>query len=232
MCIIEVSIQKHDKFYSDPWVVCVLSFISLLMWMKMGYFLRLFQRFAYLINMILRVIKDMVSFLVVMAIGLAAFTEGFMIVSDSITLDSSKPGEVGFAGSTVHAIFYVYRMALGDFDFGDFEGEALTMYYLWFLFFLCTMFNMIIMLNLLIAIISESFAAVNATQEQTSYQEISNLIAENQFLVPPGVKSRRFQPDTYLFLVEDTLKKETSSEYSSDNSAALFRRQISELIQN
>ena len=163
MCAIEVAIEEHDKFYSDPWVVCVLSFISLLMWMKMGYFLRLFQRFAYLINMILRVIKDMVSFLVVMLIGVAAFTESFLIISDSITMDASKPGEVGFAGTPLNAIFYVYRMAVGDFDFGDFEGEQLTMHYLWFLFFICTMFNMIIMLNLLIAIISESFAAVNAT---------------------------------------------------------------------
>ena len=53
-------------------------------------------------------------------------------------------------------------MALGDFDF-DYEGEPLIKYYLYFLFFICTMFNLVIMLNLLIAIISESFAAVNST---------------------------------------------------------------------
>ena len=163
ICLTKFGIRVVDNFYSDPRFVCLLSFISLLMWLKIGYFLRLYSSFAYLINMILRVIKDMVYFLVVLAIGLAAFTESFLIVSDSLVGDDNDENEQGFAGSPIYAVFYVYRMAVGDFDFSDFDGKSLTIYYLWFLFFACTMFNMIIMLNLLIAIISESFAAVNAT---------------------------------------------------------------------
>ena len=46
---------------------------------------------------------------------------------------------------------------------------------------------MIVMLNLLIAIISESFAAVNEVAENASYQEMAAMIAENAYLIPNHV---------------------------------------------
>jgi uncharacterized membrane protein len=57
-------------------------------------------------------------------------------------------------------------------------------YYTWTIFYLCTVLNMIIMLNLLIAIISESFARINAEKEQASYQEKCKIISENSYLIP------------------------------------------------
>lgn len=64
-----------------------------------------------------------------------------------------------FIPSYYHAFTYVYRMILGDFSSDDFGKVARP--YMWILFILCTVFNMIIMLNLLVAIISESFAKIN-----------------------------------------------------------------------
>lgn len=77
-------------------------------------------------------------------------------------------------------------MILGNFsteNFGQF-GVA----YVWILFILCTVVNMIIMLNLLIAIISEAFAKVNSVSAQASYQEKASIIAENSFLIPEDRK--------------------------------------------
>ena len=47
---------------------------------------------------------------------------------------------------------------------------------------------MIIMLNLLIAIISETFAGVTAKAEPNSYKEMARLIFENSYLIPSHVK--------------------------------------------
>jgi len=47
---------------------------------------------------------------------------------------------------------------------------------------------MIIMLNLLISIISETFANVNANATPNSYKEMASLIAENSYLIPESVK--------------------------------------------
>jgi len=56
-------------------------------------------------------------------------------------------------------IMFIYRMTLGDFNTSKFgtENNLLCM----ILFCMCTMFNLIIMLNLLISIISESYAKIS-----------------------------------------------------------------------
>lgn len=73
-------------------------------------------------------------------------------------------------------------MILGDFDTGAFGEVATPM--VWILFLLCTIFNMIVMLNLLIAIISETFAKVTGMADQKIYQEMASIIAENSYLIP------------------------------------------------
>ena len=55
---------------------------------------------------------------------------------------------------------------MGELD--DEFGNVATPY-AWFLFISCAVFNLIIMLNLLIAIISEAFARINAVSENASY---------------------------------------------------------------
>ena len=56
---------------------------------------------------------------------------------------------------------------------GEFPLDAVSTYnrFGWFIFALCTIFNLIIMLNLLITIISEDFAAVIAIRDETLYKE-------------------------------------------------------------
>jgi len=73
-------------------------------------------------------------------------------------------------GGWIGGVVYVYRMALGDFNAG-YEGEfgVVITGYVWFLFILSTLFIMIIMLNLLIAIISEAFARIYSVSEEAGY---------------------------------------------------------------
>jgi hypothetical protein len=82
-------------------------------------------------------------------------------------------------------------MILGDFDTGNFGNVATPMAYMLFLF--ATIFDMIVMLNLLIAIISDSYARISANSAQASYQEMAALIDENQYLIPQFVK-RSYAP--------------------------------------
>ena len=48
----------------------------------------------------------------------------------------------------------------------------------------------VIMLNLLIAIISETFNTVNENSVQASYQERARIIAENAYLIPKAKKKQ------------------------------------------
>jgi len=58
-------------------------------------------------------------------------------------------------------VLYTYKFTLGEFGLDDFDYDnyksSLT---LWFLFIICSIFMLIILLNMLIAIMSESFTKI------------------------------------------------------------------------
>ena len=66
------------------------------------------------------------------------------------------------------SIIYVYLIVLGSFEITDFENSIATKTLIVF-FILCTVFNTIVMLNLLIAIISETFSIVKANKEKAQF---------------------------------------------------------------
>ena len=96
-------------------------------------------------------------------------------------------------------------MILGGFDTSSFGEVAPSL--VWILFLLVTVFIMIILLNLLIAIISDSYANVAAAAEQAKYQERASMIAENNYLIPESVKSS-YAKQRGLIVIATDLDKE------------------------
>jgi len=139
----------------------VQAITTFFMWIKLLYFMRIFRNTGYLIRMIIVVISDMRSFLLVLLIGLIAFGSSFLCIARG----NEDVGANVFTSGFVDSIIYVYNIILGGFDTGDYEG-SIAFALVITLFLLCTVFNMIVMLNLLIAIISESFANVNSNAKQ------------------------------------------------------------------
>ena len=137
------------------------SVTSLFMWIKLLYFLRIFKNTGYLIGMIQQVVLDMRSFLLILFIVIAAFGDAFMSIS-SANEDADK-----FTFSFIDSFLYTYRIILGDFNTDGFGTVSVVL--VWILFLMCTVFNMIILLNLLISIISETFANVNSNAENAAY---------------------------------------------------------------
>jgi hypothetical protein len=116
-------------------------------------------------------------------------------------------------------------MVLGDFDTNAF-GE-ISVGYVWVLFILCTVFNMIIMMNLLIAIISESFANVTAFAEQASYREMADIIYENTYLIPQERREAYCFDRKYLIIAIDK-QKEIEGQQSFEDQVELVVEQIAD----
>lgn len=87
-------------------------------------------------------------------------------------------------------------MVLGGFDLEAMGDRAMAIVTI--LFFMCTLFNMIVMLNLLIAIISETFANVNENAEWAGFQERAKIVAENAYLVNESEMKAHCQPGQLL----------------------------------
>jgi hypothetical protein len=105
--------------------------------------------------MIVKVIFGMRVFLLVMMITIIAFADAFVsLKAKSDVIEDIQTPFTRF----ITSCFLTYRMILGDIDFSIFSEEHQLISSI--LFFFCTIFVMIVMLNLLIAIISETFGDV------------------------------------------------------------------------
>ena len=189
---------------NDSLVRTILAIVTFFMWFKFLYFLRIFKNTGYLIRMIIEVIVDMRYFFLVLLITVAAFGDSFLVFSLGNHGVDEDGNSLKFTTGFIDSIIYTYRMILGDFN-PDAFGEVATPVVMIF-FLLCTVFNMIVMLNLLIAIISDSYARVTANSELTTYQERASMVAENCYLVPVEVKKAYAQQDMFLLVVTDLEK--------------------------
>lgn len=72
----------------------------------------------------------------------------------------------------------------------------------YFFFLLSTVFNMIVMFNLLIAIISETFTNVNANAKFAAFQERANMVAENSYLISEQAKDDLCEDNCLLLVAQ------------------------------
>ena len=100
--------------------------------------------------MIIEVIRDMLTFLVVMFVILVAFTEATYSLSNNRNQAFLSPFD---------AFTFTFYNAMGELQMDRDESDFIG----WLLFFLCVLFNLIVMLNLLIAIISDTYSKVAST---------------------------------------------------------------------
>lgn len=106
------------------------------------------------------------------------FGEAFLRLSESSDPDSTGVFLLNFA----HAFVYSFRMGLGDNNTDPFD-EITQPVTAWILFILCSLFTGIVMLNILISVIGQSFERINSQSVVSTYKERADLISENGNLV-------------------------------------------------
>ncbi|CDW71666.1 wd-40 repeat protein [Stylonychia lemnae] len=201
--VVSAVLNDYGIQYGEDLERSIQSIVTFFMWFKFLYFLRIYKRTGYLIRMIFEVISDMRYFFIVLLITIVAFGDSFLKIANA-NQDTEKRFTTGF----IDSIIFTYKMILGDFETDKFGDVAVSLAMT--LFLLCTIFNMIVMLNLLIAIISESFARVNGMAEQAVYQEMASMILENSYLVPEWKMNDYYAQNKYIILINDLEKIEDS----------------------
>ena len=158
------------------------AWTAFFIWLQVLLYLRTWESFSWLIRMIMECIKEFKAFLFIFLIGVLAFADTFRAIEKALIIkgelaeivipDDATWYETYFE-SYIKTLQLSFRTALGDFD------ESLDSYRAtdWIIFFLCAIFNIILLLNLLIAIISEIYTDVSSTRIETSYKEKVNTIA-------------------------------------------------------
>ena len=157
--------KRNETYF---WTIQV--FAALCIWLRSMLFLRNFEKFGWLIRIITDSFLDMKYFLIVLFIGVFAFADAYLSINYKISLDQPKDtSELATTVVSVDAIdAYVeqlkvsFLVSLGDFGIGLDKYDNID----FLVFMMCVIFNIIVLFNLLIAIISETYSNVSATKKQ------------------------------------------------------------------
>ena len=156
--------DEHDK------EINVLgSFCIFLMYVKFFYWMRLFKPFSAFIRMISEILRDVQVFFVVLCISLAAFANTMFILNINRNVDTvclTDDGDVcepifeeAFGNQAVDSFVHAYLTGLGDFRTDSYaQADNGTT---WAMFLIATIVVQLIFMNLLIAIMGESFSRIN-----------------------------------------------------------------------
>jgi len=172
-----------------------MSVVSFALWMKALYFLRVFPWSAFLVRMIIECIKDVRVFGAIFLFSILAFANSFYILGRQLfpeaavtkasrlladvkclPVDAPSP----MFSSYYEAVMYTYKTSMGDWDTDSFGSNNNSAAFLWVFWIGTTTIALIVLLNLLIAIVSETFGEIMATAEENSFQEKATIIRDLQ----------------------------------------------------
>mmetsp|Transcript_26943 Transcript_26943/g.19397 ORF Transcript_26943/g.19397 Transcript_26943/m.19397 type:complete len:303 (+) Transcript_26943:5575-6483(+) len=196
--------------------VNVLGSIScLLLWTKLFYWMRIFKPFSAFIRIISEIIMDIRVFSIMLLFCLAAFANCLMILDNN----RDNPDEKNIApytGSFVFdAMIHAYLTGLGDFNKDNYSLSDDVV--VWIMFLLATFLVQLVFMNMLIAIMGESFGRITAIQEQSTLKEICGMIDDCHWLLEI---SDVFKSDRYILWLTPA---------STDKSGTVVERLIGQL---
>lgn len=135
---------------------------------KSLYFLRLSGDIAPLVDIIFVIMGDILYFMVIFVIAESGFIAAYFCIgrnqmlNDMANMEEGEEYEPPIYSSFMGAIDHVYLSSLGEFDTGSYYGDNMAMKpmtpILLFLFLGLSFFMCIHLLNMLIAIMGESFS--------------------------------------------------------------------------
>jgi len=120
-------------------------------------FFRVFKQTRYMVRMLTEILHDMIPFVIVLAFSVLAFTLMFQVLSG---LSEDKT----FSEALIHS----YLLLFGAFDYGTYSDAE------WLCFYVATIVNPLMMFNLLVAIMGETYGRV---QEDMVVADIQSMVA-------------------------------------------------------
>ena len=151
------AIMAYQENYNYDILLAVLIFS----WTRGISCFRIFDNTRYMVRLIIQVIVDITTFFAILGYATVAFAFVFYL---------RNPDDQSFLMYLTQA----YRLDLGDFE------THLTETFDWIMFFISTMINPLIMLNLLIAIMSDTAAAIAEIDDICGARELAEMILDTE----------------------------------------------------
>ena len=193
---VQGNISEEDK---AAYLRALNALAVLLLWTKSFYWLRLFGPTSFFVRMILEVLKDIRVFMILFVLILMTFGNAMLILSDGRETPLFKDY---FETTYLNVVLNQYELSLGEFDTDERftpaseGGDPIA----WGVFCLATLITQIVFLNLLIAIMGDTFERVTESREQSALVEKIRILADYVFVVPREDQSKKTK-NRFLFAI-------------------------------
>lgn len=140
---------------------------------KTLYYLKMIETFANHIDMIFRILWEIKFFGIVLAVTMVAFTNSYYLIGrNQIQFDNIDPEEPIIYAEWMGAFWTVTMLSLGNPETDNFfQGDGNQKIYLMCLFGLSAVMILIHLLNMLIAIMADTFTKYNEVQLKMKTKE-------------------------------------------------------------
>ncbi|CDW79774.1 wd-40 repeat protein [Stylonychia lemnae] len=180
---------------SDVIVVMKVT-IMFLAFLKVNFFLRIYDGFSFLVTMMSGVFSDLKYFLAFFTIFIFQFGITFMILFHQRPISEYS----GIQGLTYYLM--AFRTSSGDFNVDDYSNQGNLVIISWMIWIVAVLVLNIIFMNFIIAVISESYEKVMQKSTAESFRVKAKMIVEremefsesdlfNQSLFPKYILLRR-----------------------------------------
>jgi len=165
----------------------VIIIVVLVCLLKTFFFMRIVQKFSYIVTMITMVIGDLKVFMIFFVILIFMFS----LIFDVISINRSP--EYSNIGYLMGNVFTTLRLSLGDFDFSILVDEehpltAAEHVIFWSSWLIMVLFSALIFLNFIIAEVSNSYAKVKEEINALIFKERATLIQEAEDIMTTKTK--------------------------------------------
>ena len=171
--LLDHSILDHE--YLKFCAVLAVTFV----WYKVFYWMRLFKNPAFFSNLLKKTLGDIVPFLLMISILMMLFSNIIYILNQVDLSDSNAEQEEVkpvyaqiFGFDFINAVMHMYILAVGDYDTDAFDGKGdINKIFLWITFVGATFMIQVTFMNMLIAIMSNTFGEVMEKKHQSAIEE-------------------------------------------------------------
>ena len=168
MSMFFTNIFYNVEYFDQNLIYFYGSFAIFFMWIKVFYWFRLFPDYAYYVKLITQTISDSANFSLLVLIIMIAFGNFLMVadinnegMKDDTGAQITYISNPYYGSKFLDSVISIYMLgALGDFDQGQYT-QGYQQYSMIFMFICATFTVMVIFMNMLIAIMTNTFAEVN-----------------------------------------------------------------------
>ena len=154
------------------------AFASFFLLVKLYDWLRLFQNTAFYMELIKATLEDIGAFMILFVTAIFVFAAPMMILSLNVKAPEGEEDDSQGIILSISSFFMTqYLSAIGEYEYDSYDGRTLDKLCR-LLFLVSTFFVQITMLNMLIAIMGDTYNYVSAKRETSATKTKLNLVSE------------------------------------------------------